>query len=1430
MADDVTSTVKVEADAEGAKAEVSSLQGSFGNLFAAIAGGVTVGGLAVKAIDGIFSAIGSLASGVKNFVGGSIQMNSTLETSRLQFETLMGNADKAREHVAFLFDFAKRTPFETGPIIQASKTLQTFGGDALNSQKNLTLFGDAAAATSAPIQEVSMWSGRLYAQLQAGKPFGEAAQRLGELAVMTPKTRMELESMQKSGASGAQIWEKYQESLDRFTGAMDKQSHTWEGLTSSISDSINLMSGKIFQPFFDMAKAGMERILDLLSDKGVNGAVDRFAYAAGQAFQIVGHALSPLIDAVFGATKQFAALADTQTAGEKVTRFIVNALATVIDTFASIVRAGAAVIIGWNNIRIAGDTMARAIMSFIANVLEGYQTMLSVMAKVTPGEAGKRFAQDADAVGKAVGTMRARVVEADADIARLSEQNKTVSATSEKFAGALNKAATEARNTKIQTADLAVATKDTTKEVANFGDEANKTGGKLTGVAKKIGDWAKAEAELDAEIQMAMKNGVPMNQIIEMFGKKAEESAAKGRVFGKDVSAAVQMVADTMEARDIGLIMQKQVEKWGKETDKLNKTTEDALHKHTDMLGKDMIEAAKIYSEFEDKSTAASLTGTDKRLYDIERERKARLAQITGIGGIFDAARKEINDFYDHEVELAEGTADTIVERMQKAGVQTQADREEQVANFKRDYEQMKESGQFTTQELYAAWKKWHDSAKQLDGDFSTSFLGTLDTIAAGFQQLAQIAGSSFSDTAKFIGTAISTMKVGVQSAEGFTDTLSGMKEGTVSTGAGIAALASNTMGMIGSMQQATDHATRTSNALHGMAQGAAIGTAIMPGWGTAVGAAVGLVWGAVKGVPNWAKLTNEIQRDFEANISKPLADKIAETAKDVGDRSTATMMHLSDILKDIGGITMGNFETWTQKTHDLFSFIERGQIGVGEASKQLNEIFPQLAKTLLSSNQIASQSFLDLIELDKKFGTNSQAVAEFVAAESNKLIHGLSGILGSFAKDTEALVKQSATMSADDIATATGDMQTRFDRLSRVTLTTFNTMIAQGHSSAEAIDALAGPMGALIKSHDDLHLAGNGAYDELARLHTLISNNKPLLESMAGTNEMMVALGNLGSKDQQAFADLRAEGLNTFKQMTAAGFTQQEAEQQMKPLLESIIKLHDERGIAIDDETQAMINQAREDGVLRDQEQSTNSILQQGLGAIIKAVGGDLPAAWKKAADASDDMKNRGTNAAGTVAGALAGQTNQQVDILAGKLQGTPWESYKFRADVAAQDAANQLANVGNTAEATGRRVYNSSGYFDSWADRAAGAARDVQGAIDGVNFGSSPGGIKEFAPMLRDATEHFERFGRRASSQLRQVKSDVNAMSGIHGARLDTSLTMGVGARGGGGTVINVNADFTKAVITNERDRKELALQLGQVIADEHFKGAKVQVTKSS
>lgn len=303
--------------------------------------------------------IGGLKSAFDFAVGGAIEMNATLEKSTLQFGTLMGDTAKAESHVRSLFEFAKKTPFETGPIIEASKFLQTFGGDALNSMDNLTLLGDAAAATNAPIEDLGFWTGRLYAALKGGQPFGEAAMRLQEMAVLTPEARQQMEAMQAAGKSTEEIFAVFQGRLGEFSGAMVAQSNTWGGLTSSIKDAVNIMMADALKPMFELVKTGAQIVLQALGSDGMEAA---FSALKGSVESAVGDG-----------------------GGAGLVKGFISALLTGVDLgLAALGFFGQ----GWGALNVVVYGAATVILNTVDNVLRGFTTMVEGAAKI-PGIGGQ---------------------------------------------------------------------------------------------------------------------------------------------------------------------------------------------------------------------------------------------------------------------------------------------------------------------------------------------------------------------------------------------------------------------------------------------------------------------------------------------------------------------------------------------------------------------------------------------------------------------------------------------------------------------------------------------------------------------------------------------------------------------------------------------------------------------------------------------------------------------------------------------------------------------------------------------------------------------------------------------------------------------------------------------------------------------------------
>ena len=223
---------------------------------------------------GVVAAIGTGIAVAGGLIAKSaVKAYATVETITQQFKILLKDQGAAVAHLKDLREFAAGTPFELHGIAEASRHLINFSDGLLGGRDSLNLVGDAAAAMNQDIAAVAMWTGRAYSSIKAGRPFGEAAQRLQEMGILTGTTRNKMEAMAKSGADGAEIWALLVQEMKRYEGGMEGLAGTIEGKNSTIRDSWkNMMAslGEFFAPVWKRIQDGVIAVLG-----GITRAIDK---------------------------------------------------------------------------------------------------------------------------------------------------------------------------------------------------------------------------------------------------------------------------------------------------------------------------------------------------------------------------------------------------------------------------------------------------------------------------------------------------------------------------------------------------------------------------------------------------------------------------------------------------------------------------------------------------------------------------------------------------------------------------------------------------------------------------------------------------------------------------------------------------------------------------------------------------------------------------------------------------------------------------------------------------------------------------------------------------------------------------------------------------------------------------------------------------
>lgn len=355
-------------------------------------------GMVMSPMLGMALALGPIGAGAMAVAGGFSAIGKSMgaaaqaQTLQAGFVTLLGSADAARARMSELSKFAASTPFEIPQVVKASKTLETLTQGALSTGAGLRMVGDLASISGQPFEDLSVHVGRLYDGLMNGRPVGEAMMRLQELGLMSSATRSRIEDLQKSGAKGGDVWKVAAGDMMRFSGEMERQSNTWEGVMSNIRDSIGSVFRAFGAPIITNLTPFMKRLQQWLE------SLVAWAQRAGTIFA----AWSATIAQVFADGQMGKALLLVgKVAFMEAANYLLKALVGIGTAFMTLLAGGVRGIVTlfshmttgdfWKGV---GNALTAAAQGFSAMLLEGIAQLLDKLRDLPVF--GERFAKAAD--------------------------------------------------------------------------------------------------------------------------------------------------------------------------------------------------------------------------------------------------------------------------------------------------------------------------------------------------------------------------------------------------------------------------------------------------------------------------------------------------------------------------------------------------------------------------------------------------------------------------------------------------------------------------------------------------------------------------------------------------------------------------------------------------------------------------------------------------------------------------------------------------------------------------------------------------------------------------------------------------------------------------------------------------------------------------
>lgn len=243
--------ISVRADTSGVVPDINAAKPQVQSSLAGLAG----------SINGIMSTLVG-AAGVM-FARSALNLAGEAEQMQTAFETMLGSAKEAEDIFGRLTEFAALTPFEMPEITATARGLIQFGERGDDLMETLKMLGNAASGTSTQFQMV----GLIFNQIRGvGKlltqDFRQLSTRgiisLQDIAKYYKVSTAEAQNMLSTGRISFADFKKIMAGLSaeggRFYDMMKRQSTSYKGLLSTLSDSLNLVRRSIGEGLLPVVK------------------------------------------------------------------------------------------------------------------------------------------------------------------------------------------------------------------------------------------------------------------------------------------------------------------------------------------------------------------------------------------------------------------------------------------------------------------------------------------------------------------------------------------------------------------------------------------------------------------------------------------------------------------------------------------------------------------------------------------------------------------------------------------------------------------------------------------------------------------------------------------------------------------------------------------------------------------------------------------------------------------------------------------------------------------------------------------------------------------------------------------------------------------------------------------------------------------------
>lgn len=238
------------------------------------------------------------ADAIKRTAGEVLQLGrdslgaaGNIEQMRVRFTNLLGSQQAANAEIKTLQDLANNSSFTLPGLVQAETRLLGVGKSASQARDLLHAIGDEVAGVGGGAEEVNGVTTALAQMAAKGKVSTEELNQLSErgipaLAILARglgTTTAEAQKLVETGGVAADTFiRSFQaDAVDRFSGAMQRQAGTWNGLLSTASDLKTTFGATWGSGVLEKVEPIVARIVTLLQSPQVTENIRQWGSAFG---------------------------------------------------------------------------------------------------------------------------------------------------------------------------------------------------------------------------------------------------------------------------------------------------------------------------------------------------------------------------------------------------------------------------------------------------------------------------------------------------------------------------------------------------------------------------------------------------------------------------------------------------------------------------------------------------------------------------------------------------------------------------------------------------------------------------------------------------------------------------------------------------------------------------------------------------------------------------------------------------------------------------------------------------------------------------------------------------------------------------------------------------------------------------------------------